>query len=105
MDKYVMLDETNFDEVIKERVVLVDFFASWCVPCKMLGPIIDELAEEYSGKAVVAKLDIDESEAIALKQGVSAVPTIIVYKNGKAVKILEGFKQKEALKKIIDKLL
>lgn len=73
----------NFDALIRDnKLVLVDFFATWCGPCKMIAPFIEEVAEEYEGKAVVAKIDVDEAQEIAAEYGISSIPTVILFKDG-----------------------
>lgn len=74
----------NFDALIRDnKLVLVDFFATWCGPCKMIAPFIEEVAEEYEGKAVVAKIDVDEAQEIAAEYGISSIPTVILFKDGR----------------------
>lgn len=91
--------DDNFDEEVlrSDLPVLVDFFAEWCGPCKMLAPIIDELAGEYEGKVKVGKCDLDASPDIASKYGVQSIPTLIFFKGGEVVEKLMGFQSKEAL--------
>lgn len=103
MGSYVVLDETNFDTTIAKGVTVVDFFATWCMPCKMLSPIIEELARDNAGKAVVAKVDIDLSEDLASEYSVLSVPTIIIFKDGMEVERISGFSQKAKLQNAIDR--
>lgn len=86
------LDNTNFEnEVIKSDIpVLVDFYADWCGPCRMIAPVIESLAEKYAGKVKVAKLDVDKAGEIAQKYDVSGIPTVILYKGGEAVDRFSG---------------
>src|SRR4030042_6407538 len=107
MSKPIVLDETNFDlNVLQAKVpVLVDFWAPWCHPCKMVAPIIDELAEEYTGKLVFGKINVDENHKIATKYDVMSIPTLIVFKQGKPVTNIIGFKPKEQLKKELESVL
>ena len=77
-----VLNTKNFDKAIKEGVVVVDFFATWCGPCKMMGPILEEVEDDLKGKAKFYKVDVDESEALARKFGIMSIPTIMVFENG-----------------------
>jgi len=86
MGKAIVLTDATFDETIKsDKPVLVDFWAEWCGPCKMIGPSVEELASEYEGKAVVAKLNVDENPQATVKYGVRSIPTLLVFKNGQVV--------------------
>lgn len=105
MGSYVVLDESNFDTTIAKGVTVVDFFATWCMPCKMLSPIIEELARDNDGKAVVGKVDIDLSESLAVRFSVESVPTVIIFKNGAEVERIIGFSQKAKLQNAIDRLI
>lgn len=96
----ITLTDQNFDEeVLQSDVpVLVDFWAPWCGPCQIMGPVIEELAGEMEGKAKVGKLNVDESQEKAGAYGVSSIPTIIIFRGGKEVERLIGVQQKDALK-------
>ncbi len=86
MGKTVILTDSNFDEVINSgKPVLVDFWAEWCGPCKMIGPVVEELAGDYDGRAVVAKLNVDENPETTAKFGVRSIPTLLVFKGGQIV--------------------
>lgn len=92
------LDLSNFDSTLKEagdKPVLVDFYADWCGPCKMAAPIIEAMVDEYEGKAVITKVDVDENNELASKFGVMSIPTVIVFKHGKEVKRQTGFAGKQ----------
>jgi thioredoxin 1 len=96
------LNTKNFDETIKNGVSLVDFWASWCMPCRMQGPIIDNVAEKISGKANICKLNVDDYGDIAGKYGVMSIPTLIVFKNGKSVKQFVGVQSEDVLLKALE---
>ncbi|HUW24860.1 MAG TPA: thioredoxin [Patescibacteria group bacterium] len=89
--------DQNFDaEVLKNELpVLVAFYADWCGPCKMMAPVVEELAKELAGKVTVGKLNVDENPQTAEKYGIMSIPTVILFKNGEAAKTLVGFKNKK----------
>ena len=94
-----ILTAENFQPTIAAgpQPVLVDFYADWCGPCKMLAPVLDELAAEQAGRAVVAKLDIDAAPEIAARFGITSIPTLIVFQNGQPQRTLRGVQSKAAL--------
>ncbi len=98
--------DANFEaEVLNASApVLVDFWAEWCMPCKILGPTIDELADSYKGKAVVGKVDIDANQQVAVKFGISAIPTVIIFKDGQPAKKFVGLTKREDLVAALDAL-
>ncbi len=85
--------------------VLVDFWAEWCGPCKMLGPVLDELATEYAGKARIAKVNIDDHQDLAAQFGIRAIPTLLLFKGGQVVEQVVGLKSKRDLKSSLDRSL
>ncbi len=101
------LNDQNFEkEVLKSDLpVLVDFWASWCSPCKMAGPVIDQLEKDYAGKVKVGKLNVDENPQIAQKYMVMSIPTVIIFKNGKEIKRQVGFPGREGYIKILEEAL
>ncbi|MGC1183933.1 MAG: thioredoxin [Candidatus Dormiibacterota bacterium] len=107
MAEPLQVSDTTFDsEVIKsETPVLVDFWADWCTPCKMLAPIVEDLASEYGARVKVAKLDVDANPNIAGQFGVMSIPTLILFKGGEAVQRVVGYQPKSALKAKLDALV
>ena len=99
--------DTDFDEkVLKSNVpVLVDFWADWCMPCKMIAPMVEELSQEYDGKLDFAKLDVDSNPSTAMTYGVRSIPTLLIFKEGKPVDQIVGAVPKGVLKKKIDSSL
>jgi len=106
MGKTLEITDSNFNNVIsKNKTVLVDFWAEWCGPCRMIGPIIEELANEYEGKAIIGKVDVDSNQESSIKYGVRSIPTILTFKDGKIVDRQVGAVPKETLTNIIDSQL
>lgn len=99
-------DATFEQEVLQsEQPVLVDFWAAWCGPCKAIAPVLDELAGQYEGKATIAKMDVDENQAIPAQFGIRSIPTLIMFKGGKPVATLAGARPKAQLAEFIDQHL
>ncbi|MBI2032387.1 MAG: thioredoxin [Candidatus Levybacteria bacterium] len=102
----VVLTDSSFEqEVLKsEKVVLVDFWAEWCAPCKIVEPVIEELTEEYKDKIKVGKVNVDENQ-VSSKYGIMSIPTIMIFKNGQPVKSIIGAQSKENFKRAIEEAL
>ncbi len=100
-------DEGNFEaEVLQADVpVLVDFWAAWCGPCQMVGPVIDELADDYQGKAKIGKVDVDQASSLAGQFGVQSIPTVIVFHKGQVAKQMIGAKHKRDYQEALDALI
>jgi thioredoxin 1 len=105
--KPVELSEINFDqEVLKATMpVLVDFWAVWCGPCKMIAPIVDELSVEYDGKLKIGKVDVDNHQQIAMQYGIRSIPTLLIFKDGKVVEQIVGAAPKKSLVEKLSKHL
>ena len=100
------LNESEFDaKITSAPLAMVDFWATWCGPCKMLAPVIEDLGGKYNGKAVVAKVDVDEQQMLAIQYGVMSVPTVLFLKNGEEVGRLVGVQPAETYAQTLDKLL
>ncbi len=99
MAKPVVLTDATFEEMVEKRkgVMLVDFWAEWCGPCKMIAPIVEQIAEENADKLTVGKLDVDANGETAMKFGVMSIPTLILFKDGEPVERLVGYRPKEQL--------
>ncbi len=103
MGKALEITDSNFNEVIENNnIVLIDFWAEWCGPCRMIAPMIEDLANEYEGKAIIGKLDVDNNQESSIKYGVRSIPTLLVFKNGEMVDRHVGAVPKEVLSKSID---
>lgn len=100
-NKIRTLNNKNFKTVARNGLVLVDFWASWCGPCKMIAPILNEIAEEYHGQVTIAKVNVDENKQISNKYNIRNIPTMILFQDGKQVKRIMGVKPKKALLKEI----
>jgi thioredoxin 1 len=105
MAKYVELTNSNFEATIAEGVTMVDFWAPWCGPCRMIAPVVEELAEDFEGKATIAKVNTDEEQEIAVKFGIRSIPTILFFKNGEVVDQMIGAASKDAFADKLNALL
>ncbi len=99
MAKPIEVTEQNFEEVVLKAEIptAVDFWAVWCGPCKMIAPILEEIAEEYEGRLQICKLDVDHNNRLAMQYGVMGIPTLILFKNGEPVERIVGYMPKEKL--------
>ncbi len=104
MSKPIVVDDGNFDQTVlqAETPVLVDFWAAWCGPCRMVAPVVEELAEEYEGRISFAKLDVDQNPKTASKYGVMSIPTLLIFKKGEPISQIVGFRPKQELKRSLD---
>ena len=103
MSKPIELNDNNYNEVLdSQKPVLVDFWAEWCGPCKLIGPVVEELAKEYDGKAVIAKVDVDSNPVISAKYGIRSIPTLLFFKNGEIVDKQIGAVPKSILAKKLE---
>jgi len=105
MGKYIELTSENFDATVNEGVVMIDFWAPWCGPCRMIAPVIEELAEDYAGKAKICKVNTDEEQELAMRFGIRSIPTIIFMKDGEIVDQMIGAASKAAFADKLDSLL
>ncbi len=102
---YITLNQQNFDEITSKGVALVDFWATWCGPCKMMAPNVEEIATEYKGKVTVGKVDVDECQELATRFGIMSIPTLIVFKDGEKKEVLVGYRLKMQIAQVLDKYL
>lgn len=104
-DKIVVLTKDNFEKLVMnaDKPVLVDFWASWCGPCRAVAPVIEELAEEYDGKAVIAKVNVDDEGELSSKFRIMSIPTVMLFKGGQVVDKMVGSRPKSDFTKILDK--
>ncbi|WP_034341362.1 thioredoxin [Deinococcus misasensis] len=105
MGKAQEITDQNFDSTIQEGLTLVDFWAPWCGPCRMVAPVIEELAGDYEGQVKVTKLNVDDNQATAMKFRVMSIPTVILFKDGQPVEVTVGARGKPHFKQVIEKHL
>ena len=104
-EKVKTFTDSNFDEETKKGVVLVDFWAEWCGPCRRLAPTVDALADEYDGRATVAKLNVDENPNVPSRFMIRGIPTLLLFKDGQLADTIVGLAAKEDIARMIDKHL
>ncbi len=107
MSEPIEISDGNFEQIVlqAERPVLVDFWAAWCAPCRMVAPLVKELAEEYEGRISFAKLDVDQNPKIASKYNIMSIPTLLIFKKGEPVSHIVGFRPKAELKRSLDAIV
>ena len=101
MEKKFTTENFSTEVLASDKVVLVDFYADWCGPCRMVAPVVEQIAEEYADRAVVGKLNVAENEEIAVRYGVMSIPTLIAFKNGEVAGKLVGVQPKEVIERLI----
>ena len=107
MSQPVEVNDSNFSQIVLQAKtpVLVDFWAAWCAPCRMVAPVVEELAKEYEGKVSFVKLDVDQNPRTASQYGIMSIPTLLIFKNGAPVSNIVGFRPKADLKRSLDATL
>jgi thioredoxin 1 len=100
----INLTADSFDKILKQGLVLIDFWADWCVPCRMQSPILEKVASEMGDKVTVAKLNVDKFQSIASRYGVRSIPTMLLFRNGRMVKQFVGVQQKQTLLNAFDRM-
>ncbi len=107
MSKPIEIDDSNFDQMVLQAKtpVLVDLWAPWCAPCRMVSPVVEELASEYEGRVSFAKLNVDHNPRTASRYGIMSIPTLLIFKDGKPISNIVGFRPKAELKRSLDAAL
>jgi len=107
MSKPIEVNDSNFDQMVLQAKipVLVDLWAPWCAPCRMVAPVVEELASEYEGRVSFAKLNVDQNPRTASRYGIMSIPTLLIFKDGKPVSNIVGFRPKAELKRSLDAAL
>jgi len=105
MEAKKILNEEEFNSIIDNGVSLMDFNAPWCAPCRAQGPIVEQLSEQYEGKALIAEMNIDENQETAMKLGIQSIPTLAIFKNGKEIQRFIGLQSQDTLSAAIEKTI
>lgn len=105
MGKYIELNASNFEKTVESGVTMVDFWAPWCGPCRMVAPVVEELAADYEGRASICKVNTDEEQDLSVKYGIRSIPTILFFKDGKVVDQMVGAAAKQTFAQKLDALL
>jgi len=107
VSKPIEVDDSNFDQMVLQAKtpVLVDLWAPWCAPCRMVSPVVEELASEYEGRVSFAKLNVDQNPRTASRYGIMSIPTLLIFKDGKPISNIVGFRPKAELKRSLDAAL
>ena len=100
-----IINTEEFNQVVTEKAVLLDLYADWCGPCKMIAPVLDELSKKYDGQVTFVKVNVDNDPEVAQRFGVMSIPTLITFKDGQKIKQVAGFQPKPMLEKMIEELL
>lgn len=98
-ERILTLTDANFEEMISDRIILVDFWAAWCAPCRIMAPVLNEMAEELPEHLFIGKIDIEHNQAVAQRYGIRGIPTFIIFRDGKVAKTIVGVKSKMYLMK------
>jgi len=102
-EKILTLTESNFSDITGKGIVLVDFWATWCMPCRKMAPVLDEIAVQTAGKVIVGKVDIDANGSLANQFGIQSIPTLIIFKDGQPMERLVGIKSKASVIEVLSK--
>lgn len=105
MSNYIDFDAESFDNAIKEGVVLVDFWASWCGPCKMMAPNVEQIADDYKNRVVVGKVNVDDHPSLAERFGIMSIPTLLIFKDGELKEKLVGYRLTMQIASVLDNYL
>ena len=100
-----ILNKNEFDAIKNNGIVLVDFYADWCGPCKMIAPVLEELSKEYEGKAAIVKVNVDNEQQLVAQYGVMSIPNLVLLKDGQVVKQVVGYQAKPALEALLNSVL